>query len=326
MKWTRRTLAATALLLALFAIACEREELPPNVPDTVAPLPPAGVVIESARDGYVFVGWLRNSEHDLAGYVLFRSREQDGPFNVLDTTARHYYIDPNCEYDSTYYYTITALDNSGNQSERSVVVSAVSRNLNDPDAPSVLTATGGNDGSLKRIRLVWQPPLAYDVSVFRIFRSINPAVLGDASTLLDSSATTVYDDASPAVGVRYYYALRSVDRGGRVSDASESVSELVTELPELLSPPDRAVLAEYPLFEWRSVPEAAEYEVTVSESPFGAPLWSSRVRTVVNSSASLRYGGPALYQGHAYYWRVSTCTRIGGAPNAASLMRLFQLI
>ncbi len=101
-------IAALAAILTLFLASCQRDEIVPDMPDAIPPLPPAGLLVESAHDGYCFIGWLRNTEHDLDGYIVYRGVSALGPFAVADTTLRNYWIDASCAYDTTYFYYVCA--------------------------------------------------------------------------------------------------------------------------------------------------------------------------------------------------------------------------
>jgi len=73
-----------------------------------------------------WLNWEANTESDLAGYKIYRSLSATGPFvgltpdTVVTTTT---YLDEHLEGGHTYYYYVTAVDTSGNESARSNVAS-----------------------------------------------------------------------------------------------------------------------------------------------------------------------------------------------------------
>jgi len=92
---------------------------PPAAPDLAPP---------NAAPGRIALFWSANSEPDLAGYILWRSTDPNlakdkwtklTPALYSKTT----YTDTNVETGKTYYYYIKAVDNAGNTSEPSQVVS-----------------------------------------------------------------------------------------------------------------------------------------------------------------------------------------------------------
>jgi hypothetical protein len=101
-------------------IALSQPDLyPPAAPDLAPP---------NAAPGRIALFWSANSEPDLAGYILWRSTDPNlakdkwtklTPALYSKTT----YTDTNVETGKTYYYYIKAVDNAGNTSEPSQVVS-----------------------------------------------------------------------------------------------------------------------------------------------------------------------------------------------------------
>lgn len=71
----------------------------------------------------VALTWKRNSEADLLGYNVYRGAAQAGPYtkvNVVPTGRTAYYTDPGLAPLTRYYYQVSAVDSSGNESARSV--------------------------------------------------------------------------------------------------------------------------------------------------------------------------------------------------------------
>jgi fibronectin type 3 domain-containing protein len=78
--------------------------------------------------GRLSIFWVANSETDLAGYVLYRSTDPNLPKDKWTKLTPALYTkttftDENVETGKTYYYYVTAVDNAGNISPRSEVVS-----------------------------------------------------------------------------------------------------------------------------------------------------------------------------------------------------------
>jgi hypothetical protein len=92
----------------------------------VAPAAPTGLVA-TAGDAQVALDWQDNTEGDLAGYNVYRSTTSGGPFTTpvngtLLTTSN--YTDTGRTNGTTYYYVVTAADNSANESVASAQASA----------------------------------------------------------------------------------------------------------------------------------------------------------------------------------------------------------
>jgi endonuclease I len=107
--------------------------------DTTPPDAPTGLAAWPA-DCAVFLDWDDNLEPDLAGYEVYRAESPSGPFERLNGP-----LVPGSEFDDTsaenglaYWYFVTAVDLSGNESDPSLDVS---------EAPNGTGPCGGGDGS-----------------------------------------------------------------------------------------------------------------------------------------------------------------------------------
>ncbi|MBN2333827.1 MAG: hypothetical protein JXO49_12080 [Deltaproteobacteria bacterium] len=73
----------------------------------------------SAHALTVTANWTANSESDLAGYNIYRSTSSGSGFTKLNPSliTNPSYIDTvNGEIESTFYYVVSAVDSSGNES------------------------------------------------------------------------------------------------------------------------------------------------------------------------------------------------------------------
>jgi hypothetical protein len=100
------------------AIVTPRDIFPPAAPQNVV-----GNVLPGASPGSVLVdlSWSINLERDLAGYRVYRS-EQEGTRGTLitpDLLLAPAYRDTSVEPGHRYWYTVTAVDRAGNESEPS---------------------------------------------------------------------------------------------------------------------------------------------------------------------------------------------------------------
>jgi hypothetical protein len=95
--------------------------------DVTPPAPPLGLKARERDNGKeVILQWLANTEPDLAGYQLYRATDAAGPFELIKTLDRS---ETQCREDDLaqgqwYYYYLHAVDETGNVSDQSPVVSA----------------------------------------------------------------------------------------------------------------------------------------------------------------------------------------------------------
>ncbi len=88
-----------------------------NIVDTTAPADPTGLAA-TAGDGSVDLNWADNSESDLDGYTVYRATVGGGPYTALNGTlaSASAYTDATVNNGTTYYYVVTASDQSANES------------------------------------------------------------------------------------------------------------------------------------------------------------------------------------------------------------------
>ena len=105
------------LLLSAFVAGCETcttcDNEPPAVPTGVRTL---------TGDGYVIVEWNPVYEEDLAGYGVYRSLEDPGPYHRIadvDRCEETRFWDDTVVNGVTYYYAVDAYDYDGNESDLS---------------------------------------------------------------------------------------------------------------------------------------------------------------------------------------------------------------
>ncbi len=128
----------------VFELVCDS-----NDPDTT---PPAAVssLSATANNQSIELDWFNNTETDLAGYTVYRAVNSPTGFDPLQAnllTASNY-TDNNVSPGNTYYYYVTAEDNSANESNNGSTVSATmpnaSNNLTNGIAKNNLSAASGN--------------------------------------------------------------------------------------------------------------------------------------------------------------------------------------
>jgi hypothetical protein len=95
-----------------------------EVRDIAAPAPPAGLVV-LPRDGGLEILWGPSAEADLAGYRVYRAASDGPPEKVADVGMNQTdWIDQTAVRGLVYRYTVTALDQAGNESEHTEPVEA----------------------------------------------------------------------------------------------------------------------------------------------------------------------------------------------------------
>ena len=103
------------------AVVSPRDVYPPAVPQGLV-----AAVVRSEPNGApeVDLSWSINAETDLAGYRVYRSEQQGTPGQVVtpDLLPSPAYRDTSVEPGHFYWYSVTAVDRSGNESAPSAPV------------------------------------------------------------------------------------------------------------------------------------------------------------------------------------------------------------
>ena len=196
--------------------------------DTNAPATPTGL---SATPGNstVSLDWNDNNETDLRGYNVYRSLTSGSSYTKLNGTflTNSNYTDSNANGAKTYYYVVTAIDTSNNESNDSNEVSATPTDTIPPAAPIGLTATTGN----QTVSLDWNNNSESDMNGYNVYRSTTS---GGPYAKLNASlhATSAYTDNSVVNGTTYYYVVTAVDilsnESGYLSQVSATPGTFVT--------------------------------------------------------------------------------------------------
>jgi len=86
--------------------------------DKTAPAAPVGVGAFLMEDG-VKIMWWPNEEDDLSGYFVYRKRDEQTERLTPEPLKAPGYLDKTVEKNRLYAYTVTAVDDSGNESPHS---------------------------------------------------------------------------------------------------------------------------------------------------------------------------------------------------------------
>ncbi len=106
----------------------ESETIEVKVVDTFPPAPPSGLS-GVAGDGFIALSWEASGEKDLSGYRVWRREAGQEEFEIIAEVAleQNAYMDSEVEKTKGYDYAITALDKAGNESQRSAIISIITR-------------------------------------------------------------------------------------------------------------------------------------------------------------------------------------------------------
>jgi len=199
------------------AIAVKVEDAsPPPIPQAVAARPSALGLL---------VTWDRVQEEQLLGYHLYRAVSPDSDFvrmtRVPVPPDTGMYEDTRAESGKQYYYRVTSLDKSNNESEASAYCFSTYHDFKPPLPPQSVSAVSQRTA----IRIAWSGADDPGIRGYYVFRSqslngelvqISPLVSGDS---------TVYVDRDPHISPKgsYWYLVQAESYSGVVSPFSAPV-------------------------------------------------------------------------------------------------------
>lgn len=97
----------------------DSDEVEARPMDRTPPASPSGVTVVPGI-GRVFLTWNENNESDLAGYHVYRGTKSGEAARLTERPInRSTYSDDAVQQGMTYYYAVTAVDTTGNESARS---------------------------------------------------------------------------------------------------------------------------------------------------------------------------------------------------------------
>jgi endoglucanase len=210
----------------------------PGPADTTPPSAPTALTATASSASRIDLDWADNSETDLAGYNIYRDTSPGVPpqavYRIATGVHSSEHADLGLSCDVSYYYVVTALDASGNESPASSEASATT-DLCDtvpPTAPTALTATANG---ASRIALDWADNSEADLAGYNVHRDTMPAFTPSpdnevATGVLPSS----YTDTGLAGSTTYYYVVVAVDASGNESMPSIEASA-TTDAPPISS-------------------------------------------------------------------------------------------
>jgi len=118
-------------------IACVFENICSGGGDVIPPTIPTNFIATGGSQ-LVALDWSANNEADLAGYNIYRSDVAGGTFIKLNSTVinTNAYTDNNVSVATTYFYKVSAVDTSNNESTLSTEVFATTDSTPPPPPPT----------------------------------------------------------------------------------------------------------------------------------------------------------------------------------------------
>ena len=193
-----------------------------RMPDIVPPSPPLFKKI-SIKKGIASLDWFINPENDILGYNVLRSEgNNNSEFILLNkkplSPSTSHYSDSIPKPLIKYYYTLVAIDSSGNVSKKAKLLVCKAPDKEPPSPPEDLKASYNKKKN--EIILTWELKKEQDLMGCIIFRKVNEKTFYPITPL---QIINKFIDNSIEKGNIYYYKSKTYDKVGNVSESSKVV-------------------------------------------------------------------------------------------------------
>lgn len=314
------------LFIIVFISGCERQIDINQTDNNIPPAVPVGLHIAYASDGLIAIEWQNNVEADLKGYNIYRSTDSVN-FTILNFTENNYYLDDSLNYNTTYYYKITATDIWNKESQQTGFVDAEPKNMYPPSTPRGLSINARNWEGKLSVYLSWLPNTEGDIAGFNIYKSLLPNFNADSSTFYAFTKDINFSDTTNlALYTQYYYRIKAVDKGGLLSDQTNIVNDEIYEIPQIIFPQDGAQTSYFNYFIIKAINVPANYKIIVQDNIFYGEIWSTDFySSTTNDTISVLFNPAYINSNTNYYWRVVTYSQDASNPNSVSPLYKFVI-
>ena len=295
------------VLITGFLSGCSSSTGGPKV-DVTPPPVPSDLTITEIGNGAVDLSWKSVSDKGLQGYNVYWLGGAEA--DTLNANRRFVVANSitisGLDYETLYYFAVTSIDQSGNESAMSVQEWGRPLNTTSPSPPTGVDLVAENI-DYPKITVYWAENYEPDLSYYNIYRSLTAAGLQDSISFITSLTRENYIDIDVEIGVNYYYRITAVDKGDWESAPSAIVSDYVLSTVIIISPVNFEYVGTSPTFKWESVTGAKKYNLVVTTSRFGGEIWNTEVDKM--TTEILYQGKTKLISGNTYYWKVGAISR-----------------
>jgi chitodextrinase len=194
---------------------------PMDVADTTPPSVPTGLNQTGSTVTTISLAWSASTDPDspVAGYRVYRNGVQVG------TPASPSFTDTGLTIMTSYSYTVSAYDPTGNTSAQSAALMAST--AADTTPPSVPTGLAKTGATTTTISLSWTASTDPDspVAGYKVYRN---------ATQVGTATSTSFNDTGLTVMTSYSYTVAAYDAANNVS--AQSTSLIASTTPDTTPP------------------------------------------------------------------------------------------
>lgn len=285
---------------------------PPPAPAKTSIVQPPSEVRASGSSHSIRLTWSHDNLKQVAGFNIYRSCAQDGPFSLHATTTAPPYADEDLKLNELFYYRVATVSRTGSSSEQSATVRGETTIA--PAPPIFMNVEAG----IKGARLTWRPrpgcgsdPRATPQG-YRVYRSLSDG--GALTKVSDLPADALScSDSGLSEGVKYVYTITSYNRDGAEGDYSARLAVTPLSSPTSLRAKSGATRQTELSWDRYGSSMAEGYVIYRAAAKDGAYTPIARVKGVDATS----YIDQEPTGGSAYWYRMSAYNQ-GGEETAPS--------
>jgi hypothetical protein len=321
-----QVLVAALTTFSLFS-GCQKLSSIPTSQDNFIIVPPANLIVVGAHDAAILIYWNPVSAVGFSYYNIYFGTKPANLRLTTETTDNAFFID-SLNYDSTYFFQVTAVYSNDSESTPSNLVSAKPVNVYPPNTPIGLTVQGHNDNSGKYMTIFWNANTDDDLGGYEVYRDTSASFQPDTinfSNLISISQTNVFRDSSNlTVSRNYYYKIIAFDFDHWRSQPSQSANDRILDRPSLISPADNSTFSAQDnlSFTFGAVDGSSGYIFYITASPNGGDVFTTNLAP---GQDSVFISGSSLNPNELYFWHVAATTNDPNIPNSTSLVYSFML-
>ena len=265
----------------------------------VTPKPAAPVVKigNSATSGKPMLTW--NAVSGATSYKVYRATSQNGTYSLLGSVTVTSYTNTGAKDGVTYYYKVTAVNDSGESAYSNIVSGQNKAVTPKPSAPVVKI---GHSASSGKPMLTWNA--VSGATSYKVYRATSQ---NGTYSLLGSVTVTSYTNTGAKDGVTYYYKVKAVNSAGESAFSNTVSGQSKTVTPKPAAPVVKighSATSGKPMLTWNAVDGAASYKVYRATAKNGA-------YTVINTTKALTYTNTGAALGTTYYYKVEALNAAG---------------
>ena len=269
----------------------------PEYTISAAPAAPVVTAGNSATSGKPMLTW--DAVDGATSYKVYRATSQNGTYSLLGSVTTTTYVNTGAKDGVTYYYKVTAVNDSGESAYSNIVSGQNKAVTPKPAAPVV--KIGHSDTSGKPM-LTWNA--VSGATSYKVYRATSQ---NGTYSLLGTVTTTSYINTGAKDGVTYYYKVKAVNSAGEsaYSNTVSGQSKSVTPKPSApVVKIGHSASSGKPMLTWNAVDGATSYKVYRATAKNGA-------YSVINTTNALTYTNTGAALGTTYYYKVEALNASG---------------